>query len=130
MTFRTAGVLILLAIAGCNDQASSSDRHEEWRQAVVALCEAVAHAETDREAAEDLFLDKAHDPLHDIADAATKEDRDTAARLLEAKNLVESRLETMTGPLRDDLEQLARRANDALEILDVESVGCVSGASR
>lgn len=50
-----------------------------------------------------------HGPLHDLADAAIDVDRATAARLLEAKEAVESDLANMTRPtgdLADDLRTL------------------------
>jgi hypothetical protein len=131
MSLRTAGIFFLLVLIACGDdqsQASSSDRNEGWRQAVSAVCAAAAQADSDREAAKDLFFDKAHDALHDIADVVTKKDREAAARLLEAKNLVELRLDMTTKSLQGDLEELARRTDHALEILDVKPVGCVEGA--
>jgi hypothetical protein len=133
MTLRAAGVLFLVILVACGDDqkgASSSDSHEDWRRAVAAVCAAAAHANSDREAAEDLFMDKAHGILHDIADAVSNEDRETAARLLEAKNLVELRLEMTTRSLQEDFEELARRSDDALDVLDVERVGCAEGADQ
>jgi hypothetical protein len=116
----------------CGDGSvdDSSDGHSEWRDAVVTLCAAARHAETDRRAAEDLFMDQAHDPLHEIADAVSQRDRRVAARLLEAKNLLELRFEMTKGPSQDEIEELARRTDIALEVLDIEPVGCVENGDR
>jgi len=131
MNRRVLGLLFLFLMA-CGDGSSGapSDGHQEWRQAVVTLCEAALRAENDKRAAEDLFMDRAHDPLHEIADAVSESDREVAARLLEGKNLVELRFEVTTGRLQDDIEELARQTDAVLETLDVEPVGCVDNGNR
>jgi hypothetical protein len=118
-------VSLLLFACGNNErEGSTTQRGADWRRVVATLCAAAAQAKTDRQPASDLFFDDAHDPLHVVADSAARRDRATAARLLEAKNLVESSFETESRSLPNDLEELARRVDVALEALNVRPVGC------
>jgi hypothetical protein len=95
------------------------------RGVVEALCEASDEAARDAEAARRIFFDRAHDPLHDIAAAAEKVDRSSAARLLEAKQAVEADLEATAAPeLTSDLGRLIVATRDALEDLSVSTEGC------
>jgi hypothetical protein len=96
----------------------------QLRGVVEALCEAKDVAARDAEAARTIFFDHAHDRLHDIA-AAEEVDRASAARLLEAKQVVEADFDGTAGPeLASDLGQLVATVGDALGDLSVSASGC------
>jgi electron transfer flavoprotein alpha subunit len=97
----------------------------ELRGVVDALCDAKDAAGQDPEEARMVFFDRAHDPLHDIAAAAGEVNRSSAARLLEAKQAVESDLNRTAGTeLASDLGALVAATRDALKQLSVSVPGC------
>jgi hypothetical protein len=99
-----AAVVVLASCGGGNGKPASGEPAEatgRWGQVHTGLCTAAAAAaEGDRPAAERAY-DDVHAPLHELAAAVERKDRAAAARLLEAKQRVES-----TGGA-DDLEDLA-----------------------
>lgn len=94
------------------------------------LCDALAAAEAgDLAGARDMFD---HGPLHDLADAVIDIDRGVAARLLEAKEAVESDLaDDGVAPHRvaEDLRSLAVATGDALAVTGVPSPSPCDGES-
>lgn len=104
--------------------AGALDTERSYRDSVQALCEA-SRAEPDAAAA--LFVDRVHGPLHVLADEIASEDRAVAARLLEAKQSVESALEPETGRarLRAELDRLIDATVAALSVVDLEVEACV-----
>lgn len=83
------------------------------------LCGALDSANDRRvaEAARD-FEDHAHQALHLLADETASIDRSAAARLLEAKQRVEDRLEHRDRELASGIRELIAAANAALDVLD------------
>ncbi len=79
---------------------------------LVAVCDvARAAREGDHDRARAVFFDDAHEPLHQLATTATGGgDRGAAARLLEAKNVVESAEPGPTPVAADDLVDATRAA--------------------
>jgi hypothetical protein len=129
----TASVMVgsVACSSSPNDNAATMEIRGErvpvtqLRGVVEALCEADDEAARDAEAARRIFFDRAHDPLHDIAEAAEEVDRSSAARLLEAKQAVEADLEAMGAPeLASDLGRLIVATRDSLEDLSVSTEGC------
>lgn len=103
--------LILASAAGCGGPTSSSQ--DPYGSASEALCQALQAAqEGDGDLARQAFYDTAHRPLHDLAAEATDIDRTLAARLLEAKESVESALAT-PGTVPSDLFVTLVAAADA-----------------
>lgn len=93
---------ILTMTAGC--AASSNERAKEpsaarYRSALNAVCTAATSARAgDLTAARQAFYDTAHQALHQLAADAARTDRPVAARLLEAKQAVESRFSSPAVP--------------------------------
>ena len=84
--------------------------------AFLGLCAARASAGTDVNSARSTFYDRSHDPLHSIARDLEPVDRPLAARLLEAKQAVESGLRPDPAPpsLGPDLDHLVEVTGQAL----------------
>jgi hypothetical protein len=79
------------------------------------LCEASTKADKgDVDGAGKEFYDTAHQPLHDLAAEVSDVDRAVAARLLEAKEAVESSLEGDQSELGDSFHSLIAAADQAL----------------
>lgn len=122
-----ATVLVLSAACDSGDGRSPSGTAVgHYVVAASATCAAARQAGTDRQAAHDTFFGQAHEPLHELAAALEAVDRPTAARLLEAKQAVESNLRSPAGApsLPDDLFALAQLAEDALGRLAIEAPDC------
>jgi hypothetical protein len=116
-----AGVLVVVVIAVRRDErpaaAPSGARvHGE-------LCEAISSGDGELAAAR--FAERIHTPLHELADAAQREDRGVAAELLEAKQRVEARLEAGGAqevvPLLVALEPAVR---EALAVTGMSTAPC------
>ncbi|HEX2192478.1 MAG TPA: hypothetical protein VHH09_04740 [Acidimicrobiales bacterium] len=84
--------------------------------AFEGLCAARAAAPTDVNSARTTFYDRSHDPLHSLARDLEPVDRVLAARLLEAKEVVESDLRGEPPPpsLAGDLDRLREVTGQAL----------------
>jgi len=90
------------------------------------LCRTRALAVSQVPAARELFFSQVHSPLHLIAQAAQNVDRSVAARMLEAKNDVESVFNSAMSP--DDagaaLDRLLPSTAEALRSVGVTTSGC------
>ena len=113
--FVVAAVFMVVA-AGCSgtgdggSTTSSDDRHVRLYQ---GLCQARAQARQP-EAAREIFFDRVHQPLHQLAAEAADADRAVAAKLLEAKQAVERDLAEDPQLLPGDLEALAEATRRAI----------------
>lgn len=122
-----AAALLALTLAAGACGGAGGKGAGRYDAVIEALCEAEAAGEAgDATAAEAAFEDRAHDGLHALAAEVQERDRAAAARLLEAKQAVESALRgggpaPDLGALLGDLEEAARAALGALEM---EVVGC------
>ena len=113
----TAAVLVVAATLGAcggggGDQAGGEPAKAtgRWGQVHTNLCAAAAaSAKGDRKAAEQDF-DDIHAALHELAAAVERENRAAAARLLEAKQRVETRGSTQ------DLEDLAVTVAEGIRV--------------
>lgn len=131
----TAAV-VLLALAGAcggdgNDDASAGapdgsgfevvgeQTADEMVAAVAAVCEAAGQAPTDLPAAEQTFHTKSHDGLHSIARQLEEVDRAAAAKLLTAKEQVESDFAepAAAATIHHDLLALADAAGAGVRLL-------------
>ena len=96
--------------------------------AVAGLCDArAAAAEGNEEDAETIFINRIHQPLHVIAAAVEDEDREQAARLLEAKQAVETLLfeeKLDAEALVTALDELNAATTVALATLKITAVTC------
>ena len=112
--------LAAMLVAGCGDAAAGAG------PLVPALCEAAA-ADDVAEAGE-VFEDRAHRPLHALAEDLQAADPALAARLLEAKYDVETVVrEDGPGPaplVRERLQVLTDRVRAGLAALDRPAPSC------
>ncbi|HWC12645.1 MAG TPA: hypothetical protein VG455_15660, partial [Acidimicrobiales bacterium] len=90
------------------------------------LCTARRSAGTDVNAARSTFYDRSHDPLHSLAQDLQPVDRALAARLLEAKEAVESglRAHRPAPSLGPDLDALLEVTGQALARLSLPVPRC------
>jgi|SRR5688500_3311914 len=122
---------LIVAVGGFTFLRSEGETHQhrqetgsdsEYQDAVAALCEA-RDAQPDEARA--LFFDRAHGPLHVLADEVADQDRGTAADLLEAKQEVESMLDSEAGAdLNRSFGRLVDATVAAVGVLDVEVEAC------
>ena len=93
-------------------------------QALAALCE--LRSVTDRDQANGVFFDHAHQTLHVLAAATEPVDRVPAAGLLEAKQVVEADLQADALPpsFPDDVRALLEATRAALEAVDLPAPAC------
>jgi hypothetical protein len=91
------------------------------------LCAAERLVDTDPVAAADVFRQKVHGPLHELADRASDADRSIAASLLEAKYEVENATGRYppTDQLAPALSELNRQAAAALPSVGLQSPACL-----
>jgi len=115
------GVLGVMAVAvtafsGADDSPTGGGgTGSAFGSARDALCQSAdAARQGDARRARAVFFDHAHDPLHELAAAAQERDRGAAARLLEAKQRVETGLEDAGPTLAEDLETLALATGRAM----------------
>jgi hypothetical protein len=121
--FVTAG-----AVAACGETQPQSETARLDRQVVAALCEVRDQALHDADMAKEIFLDRAHDWLHDLAREVAGIDRSAAARLLEAKQAVEADLERpSSSALAKDLKALVASTRRALEVTNGSAPSCPQG---
>lgn len=116
--------LMFLVLTGCIESGGD----DPYRSAGSGLCEAAMKAEAgDIAGAEELFYDIVHQPLHDLAAATSEVDRALAGRLLEAKESVESGLDThqADGEL---FQALVVAADEALVTTGHDGVPCGGSA--
>jgi len=126
-------VLVSLPVlGGCTPAAGGGNGADEppdagrWRETVELVCQAADQAERDPAAAGVVFRDRAHDRLHELAQAVDFSSRAAAGRLLEAKAVVEGDLERRAdGPrLATDLRDLVTAGREALVALSVTPPRC------
>ena len=124
-------LMAVVAMAACAGVQPRSEVEGDDGGIVAALCEARDEVVRDAAEAGAIFLDRAHDGLHELARAVEEIDRPTAARLLEAKQAVEAGLEpqSSSASLAEDLEALIASARRALEVTDRPGRGCVQGGT-
>ena len=129
------GVLAIVAIAAAisaatgegdqASQASSPPSFELARDGVCQAAEAADHGDATR--ARSVFFDRSHQPLHELAAAAQERDRAATARLLEAKQRVESGLEKGSTTLSEDLDALAIVTGRAMAVVGSRDPGPCQG---
>lgn len=113
-----AAATLSVAMLGCSSPAPAEGRPAD---VVAAVCDARAAAEKgEADGARRIFVNTAHDPLHELAAEAGQVDRSAEARLLEAKQRVEAVLGEPGPDFADRLERLAVAAADAAEIVGDE----------
>lgn len=111
---------VLAVLTGC--AAGSAERapdppRNRYRSALTAVCAAASEARAgDLPAARQAFYDTAHQALHELAADAASTDRPVAARLLEAKESVETGFSSPPAPaeLASHLDALSVAAGDAI----------------
>lgn len=112
---------MLLVMTGCG----GSGGDDPYRSVGPGLCEAAMKAEAgDMAGAEEVFYDIVHQALHDLAAATSEVDRELAARLLEAKESVESGLDTDQADIGDVFQALVAAAGEALVTTGHDGLPC------
>ncbi len=119
MLRRVAVVALVVLAAACGDDRPTDPRVD----AHAALCEAAERRDRPEEARQ-LFFDRAHDALHAVARDLGGVDRAQAGALLEAKERVESGLQSPGPNLPDDLARLAEVYRASLGRLAIEAPPC------
>ncbi|MGH8870451.1 MAG: hypothetical protein ACRDWS_00520 [Acidimicrobiia bacterium] len=119
------GVLaVVLTAPACS---GGSETENPYRLAASGLCEASTKAETgDASGAGEVFYDIVHQPLHDLAAETSEVDRAVAARLLEAKEAVESGFDTNQPDLNEDFRALVVATDEALAATGHDPLACSS----
>jgi hypothetical protein len=115
--------MLALVVASCG-AGSGGDGPDRFAAGGDALCAATVEADTDTSEARRLFFDGAHQPLHELADETAERDRTVAARLLRAKQAVESDFETDTAHVASALAELTDATDEALRVLDRPGLNC------
>lgn len=117
-----AVVILALSTVGCGGSPGPDD---PYASAASGLCDASARAEMgELDMARQAFYDTAHQPLHDLAAEVAEVDRGLAARLLEAKESVESGLESDGSDLAASFHTLVVAADEALRATDHNPMPC------
>jgi hypothetical protein len=112
--------IALLFLAGCG-----SGGDDPYLAAGSGLCEAAMKAEIgDAAGAETVFYDTVHQPLHDLAAEVSEANRAVAARLLEAKEAVESALDTGQPDTADAWQTLVVATDEALVATGHDRLSC------
>lgn len=131
---RLATLLLVVLATACGSSADSEPRTitvggervavATLVDAQAGLCEAEESAATDPLAARAAFFDRSHDALHTVARALQDVDRAQAGGLLEAKEKVESGLDSRPPTLAADVARLADVYHDALGRLAISAPPC------
>jgi hypothetical protein len=120
-------IALLALVTGVTACGGGSDRSDGYRSAASGLCEASAGVDDgDIEGAESRFYDTVHQPLHDLAAEVSEVDRVIAARLLEAKEAVESRFDTDPAGLGEALRSLESAVDESLTAIGHDLLPCTS----
>lgn len=111
-----AVTVAVMAFTGTDDgPTGEGGAGASFVSAHAAVCQAAdAARQGDARRARALFLDLAHQSLHELAAAVQERDRAAAARLLEAKGRVETELENPGQTLAGDLDTLAATTGRAM----------------
>ncbi|MGH8872993.1 MAG: hypothetical protein ACRDWS_13585 [Acidimicrobiia bacterium] len=121
----TTLIALVITTAACGGGSNPTDAYQT---AASGLCEASSKAEMgDVDGAGEEFYDTAHQPLHDLAAEVTEVDRGIAARLLEAKEAVESGLDTRQSGLGEYFQALVAAADEALTATGHNPMPCAGG---
>ena len=131
---RLATLLLVVLATACGSSADGEPRTitvggervtvAALVDAHAGLCEAERSAATDPVAARAAFFDRSHDALHTVARALQDVDRAQAGGLLEAKEKVESGLDSRSPTLAADVARLADVYHDALGRLAISAPPC------
>jgi hypothetical protein len=119
-------VLALASIASACTKAAPSAAETQYRRAFAGLCLARDQAGQDRSLVAQTFFDRSHDTLHALARAVAIVDRVRAARLLQAKNVVETELRAGPPPasVGADLDRLIAETRAAMTRLGDNAPSC------
>lgn len=120
-------LVVALALVGLAAAACGGPEPAATPTLLTALCEASAAAPAD---AVRIFERDVHRPLHDLAAQVTEGDRRVAARLLQAKNAVESAVEDPGSGLQPRLDELVAATRDALVSVGMPAPACPGGETQ
>ena len=111
-------VAVAAAIGAFTGGGGRASNEPSFGPARDGLCQAAEAARTgDTRRARAVFFDRSHQPLHELAAAAQERDRAATARLLEAKERVESGLERGSPTLPQDFDALAVVTGRAMAVV-------------
>lgn len=129
-SFARMGVAVLVVLSSVTACSGRSTQGDPYPLAAKGLCAAAASAVAgDVAGAESHFYDTAHQPLHDLAAEVSEIDRVLAARLLEAKEAVESGLEEDQVEMGDAFRSLIGAVNESLTAAGHDPTPCGSDES-
>lgn len=122
-----AGVLVGVLVPSGGEEEGADGDGSAVPETLLGLCAAAdAAADGSVEDAGDVFFDRSHQGLHDLAARASEEDRAAAAAVLETKRRVESMLRDDASPdeLPPELRRLLEDARTAARAIDVPPPPC------
>lgn len=123
-------IALLVLVTGVTACGGGSDQSDGYQSAASGLCEASAGVDDgDIEGAESQFYDAVHQPLHDLAAEVSEVDRVIAARLLEAKEAVESGFDGEPAGLGGALRSLVSAVDESLTAIGHDLLPCASDNS-
>jgi len=131
----TVAATLMLAVSACGGSGGASPTARSTTSTAVAaslvsavdgLCLARSQVDADPTAVRATFYDRSHDPLHTIARQLEAVDRTVAARLLEAKETVETDVSSqpIAASSAADLDHLIDVATQGLARLSVPVRSC------
>jgi hypothetical protein len=130
VALRVSSAMAAALVSSCaGGDPSPAGRTDATPQVVTALCDARDKVGEGAAAAESIFMDRAHDALHDLARRSAEIDREATARLLEAKHAVEAAFETPPSrrALAAELERLIDATRRAAEVTAGSASDCPDG---
>lgn len=117
-------MLVGLSLASCSAEPPPAD---PYVSAGSGLCDASASADMgELDLARQAFYDTAHRPLHQLAAEVADVDRTLAARLLEAKESVESGLDDDGSRLAESFRTLLGAVDDSLRATGHSPISCLA----
>ena len=105
--------MLVTTLAGCGN-GSGRATPPAYAAMYEGLCATRARAD-DSAAARQVFFDRAHQRVHELAAETARRDRAVAGRLLEAKQAVEHDLTAGNGSLATDLDHLLDASRTAIK---------------
>lgn len=106
-------IVVTSSLAGCGKETGRA-MPSTYAAMYDGLCAARAQA-SNAAAARDLFFDRSHQPIHELATETARRDRAVAGRLLEAKQTVEHDLAAGGASLGADLDRLLAVSRGAIK---------------
>lgn len=119
-------LVVVLIVVGVALAVRAGQQAGGSTPSAASLCDVQRTAASgDFTSAEVQFMDRAHEPLHELARALGVSDRTNAARLLEAKQLVEAAIERRQLDA-GSFDELVEATDDGLQALGRPGLECAT----